>query len=194
MNQKTVGITVFWDVENRSFVERYTRSGNFQLRAGGSFETSVIFFQLRVQGVSIPELRNPNTAARTSYHTQARLLFPLWITIHVWLFILIVFWSVILVNTLSLVFMLCIFQQEHTDRQMECRSTNEKVQTNIHASGTSLDALGLYSASAVGAVNTFPAGDSTYSIGNTQLIMQVRWAIQLSRTMYGNPPSKFTDN
>jgi len=99
-------------VENRSFVERYTRSGNFQLRTGGSFETSVIFFQL--QCVGIPELRHPNTAVRTSNHTQSRLLFTHWITIHAWLFILIVFELLFWLIHCTLVFMHLIFQQEHT--------------------------------------------------------------------------------
>jgi len=62
-------------VGNCSFAERYTRSGNFRLRAGGSFETSVLFFQLHGDG--IPELRHPNTAAKTSNHTRALLLFTL---------------------------------------------------------------------------------------------------------------------
>lgn len=97
-----------------------------------------------------------------------------------------------------MVFTHFIFQQEHTPigrRNVRRRSTNEKMQTNIHASGTSLDALGLYFASVVGATNIFPAGGGTYSTGDTKLIMQVlvRWAIKFSRTMYVKPPSKFTD-
>jgi hypothetical protein len=75
-------------------------------------------------------------------------------------------WSVNLVNTLySGVHAFHFSAGIHSDRQKRCRSTNEKMHTNIHPSGISLGALCLYSASVVGAANISPEGDSTYSTG-----------------------------